>query len=1026
MATRFKILLLHKNNLIREKLTEYLRENNFTIIISQNVENTLSLAQSMKPDILLWGEDLSTHAKSVIKKIKSVDGAFNMPVFALVDELALYDRIEVEKSGINEILSSSPSLIDLKFRIRFHLENKRKLDRYQRHGKHMRDLSELQYNIVCQQDVHRLNELVEEFILNNYQISSLVTLVANRKTKQFDYRNIYSTKLQTLESESVLFDYKTWNQVFFQYDLTEPGRIVKAEELDFFQRLGLRSDFYFRFPVQAKQKLIGLIIIGYNAENALMPEEIHEIDLLASTLGHRIFQIRALFSGLVRPKEDTAQIRYLFQKLNENEISDYLCQQLLTNLKADTCIYLNYNEGFRFLYPQYCYRRGEQRNLFDEEKPPVLMLKDYPTLESFIHSGGNSQFYEFDGTESQDLQTLTKLAGFKYPSALLFDVKIGEETIGFFIVSQKDRLKKYTAGEIRQAEQMIQKAANVLVESRVVRQAQKTLKQLDRIFELSKELTLKNDLEVLLSTIAASIRRTLGWNIVILDKMNLYTNACENVCVLGVKDDVYESIKKKYPESVYLALKDKSFSISNSYFYDHQLSGKTNDEVVKHHFMRSLGKEWNDKDWVLIPVRSRGQELGCIMVNDPVERLRPTVDKIKSLEYFANQAAVALENATLYQNLKSSELRYRLLAETMTMGLVTCDFKGRIEYGNTSLSNLLKMASVKQFLNKNIFTLCSPKTKNDLENAVAYLKRGDVADEEDEMKSRVHEGIEVELTATDGELVPLRIFLTDYYRHSEKAGFLAVLSDLRPQRRIERLKADFNSMIVHDLRSPLNIIQGYIDIVRTQVVGKISNEQAELLLIAKENVDKVLKLIDNFLTASKLEAGKFSIKTEVNSLNALIEAIYEHHLILAKKKEIELKHDLDARMSLMEFDKIRIEQVITNYVSNALKFTKKNGTITIRSLLTEEKNKLTGENMPVVQVSVTDTGVGIPIEEQAKVFSKYEQTEAGKDASLKGTGLGLAICKEIVSLHNGRVWLESQQEKGSTFYFSIPYTPVEI
>jgi PAS domain S-box-containing protein len=465
---------------------------------------------------------------------------------------------------------------------------------------------------------------------------------------------------------------------------------------------------------------------------------------------------------------------------------------------------------------------------------------------------------------------------------------------------------------------------------------------------------------------------------------------------------------------------EHSFVISNSHFYDHEVGDAVSSENEKRKFLRTIGKEWNDNDWILVPIQSRGRDLGYIAVNDPVERVRPNEEKVRSIEYFANQAAVALENASLYENLKSSELKYRLLAETMTMGLVTCDYNGTVIYVNKSLAQMLKYKHNDSLIKQNLFDLSSAKTRSEFEKSISQMMKNGGNDR----KKFVEEGIDIELLANDNSYVPMKIYLTDYYQQNSKAGFLGVLSDMRPQQRIERLKADFNSMIVHDLRSPLNIIQGYIDIVRNQVVGHISDEQADLLFIAKENVDKVLKLIDNFMTATKLEIGKFSLDPEVHSINAVIEAVYEHHLVLAQKKNINMNIELDQEISFLEFDKLRIEQVLTNYISNALKFTESSGEIVIRSKLVTSENELTGEENTSVQISVSDSGVGIPPEEQEKVFNKYEQTEAGKDASLKGTGLGLAICKEIISLHKGEVWLESKLKKGSTFYFSIPYKPV--
>jgi signal transduction histidine kinase len=268
--------------------------------------------------------------------------------------------------------------------------------------------------------------------------------------------------------------------------------------------------------------------------------------------------------------------------------------------------------------------------------------------------------------------------------------------------------------------------------------------------------------------------------------------------------------------------------------------------------------------------------------------------------------------------------------------------------------------------------------------------------------------------------------MSPFYQHGKKIGFFGVLSDLRNQRKIERLKADFNSMIVHDLRSPLNIIQGYVDIVRTEVVGTITEEQAELLTIAKENVFKVLKLIDNFLTTSKLEAGHFQIEPTINSLNGMIDTLMDHYQVLANEKKIKLVKDLDDNLPLFSFDKFRVEQVVRNFLSNALKFTPPEGTITITTKLKKQKDLDSKDMQMYAEIVVLDTGVGIEKEELNKVFNKYEQTEAGKDASLKGTGLGLAICREIVDLHNGSVWVDSVLHEGSRFGFSLPIEAVKI
>ncbi|MEJ2053455.1 MAG: ATP-binding protein, partial [Calditrichaceae bacterium] len=997
----------------------YLRENDFAVILANIIENAYNLAKSMKPDLILWGESLSVNAKQILLKIKATRIGSIIPVIALMPDMELFDRIEVEKYGINDVTDTLPNFAELKLKIRFLLANRRRMKMYEEEVERLQNISALQYNMIRTQDIARVCELVGDYIFQTYKPETFITLVYNDESNEYDYRNIIFADTQQNSRREPILQLPVWKNYFISKTDIDANRIADDYILNVFNASGMASDIFYQFPLRSSGKQIGVIIIGFESRRNLSKEKFNEISILASSLASRVFNMRSSITGKTTIREDTAEISTLFQRLNEDEVSNYLCCQLLETLKADASIYLNYNEGFRFLYPQYCYLIGREDNLFEDEKPPVMMLKDYPTLENFIESKKSSAQFSLRSNEYKDFINLASLAGERYRSLLIFSVKVGNEIKGFFVLLIENGLKRFTQAEINDAEQMIQKATNVLIESRLIRQAQKTLKQLDRIFELSKQLSLETEIDELLKNIAHAIRKTLGWNVVILDRREVYSSVYKNVCYLGLKDNEYTDLRKRYPNSMYPTLKSSSFKISNSYFYTRSLSSDSMDGKDQRAFLLSLGKEWNDEDWIYIPIRSRGRELGVISVNDPVERIRPTEDKVRSLEYFANQAAVALENAALYENLRDSENKYRLLAETIVMGLITCDTSGRIIYVNESLTNILRYGMRESLIDQNIFDLCSSKTRNDFEKEVIRLFK---KDKELAKTQSLQEdgGIAIELLANDNHYIPFKIYLTEYKQPDSKNGFLGVLSDLRPQRRLERLKADFNSMIVHDLRSPLNIIQGYIDIIRNNIVGTISEEQSELLFIAKENVDKILKLIDNFLTASKLEAGKFAIEREIDSINSLIEAIYEHHKVLAEKKDITMKINLDPDIELMKFDKMRIEQVLSNYLSNAIKFTGKSGTIEISSKLVKKINELTGDEKLTVHVAVKDSGVGIPEEEQAKVFSKYEQTEAGKDSSLKGTGLGLAICKEIIYLHNGDVWLESVPGEGSTFYFSLP------
>lgn len=1015
MLYKQKILFVHKNKVLKEKIAAYLREVDYAVMLAENIDDAQNLCKTIEPDIILWGEVLTSEAKKIIRNIKRFPTCKNTPIIAMISDIELYDRIGLEKNGIDDVVNADPVFAELRLKIRLHLGYKEKESEYHRELRRIQNISEMQYNIAVVNDINRLCELFDDFLYNDYPFDFIIQLIFDPAKHDYDYKNFISKDSSTYQTAQNIFEQPIWKDIYFSKKYQTAERISDKTLIDYFKKIGLESDVYYQMPLQANKKSMGVIIAGTHVKNALPKTEFNDLSVLVNSAGLRINELKNRSVNPVTTPEKS-EVQDVFQRFNEDEIFEYITKQILKRLKTDVAIYFNYNKGFNFLYPQLCYQGENNINLFESEKPPVLMAKDYPTFEEFFNSKKKSASYNLTKNAKPDLAAMAELAGGNYNSVFIFSVEIAGETKGYLLSANENSMKRVSSVMIQEAEQLIKKATDVLMEGRLIKQANQTIKQLDRVFELGKELTLESHITELLPKIASAIRRTLGWNIVILDKKDPYTNNFENVCYFGVQDNVFKNLNEKYPNTMYGKLKERCFAQSNSYFLDHKFAHVKIAESDRRMFDMKVGKQWNDRDWLFIPITSRGKELGVISVNDPVDRIRPNEEKVRSLEYFANQAAVALENSALFQDLKTSETKYRTLAETMTMGLITCAPDGKIIYNNTSFAGLLQYKDAENLNNQNIYDLATDNAREDLRLYANYVQSPQTVEKDEKWEF----GLEIEMIANDNQTIPLKIYLTQANEYGEQKGLLGVLSDLRPQRRIERLKSDFNSMVVHDLRSPLNIIQGYIDIVRNKIVGEISSEQEELLGIAKENCYKVLKLIDNFLIASKLEVGHFQIVPEVNALNTLIESVHENHIVLADKKKIKLNLILDNEVGLFAFDKMRIEQVLTNYISNALKFTPNEGEIEIGNKLVDDKKDESGQMQKAVMVWVKDSGVGIDYEEQNKVFNKYEQTEAGKDASLKGTGLGLAICKEIVSLHRGKVWVESVPTEGSTFFFQLP------
>jgi signal transduction histidine kinase len=222
-------------------------------------------------------------------------------------------------------------------------------------------------------------------------------------------------------------------------------------------------------------------------------------------------------------------------------------------------------------------------------------------------------------------------------------------------------------------------------------------------------------------------------------------------------------------------------------------------------------------------------------------------------------------------------------------------------------------------------------------------------------------------------------------------------------------KADLVNIVSHDLRIPLTAIKEGIDIVGSGEAGAVNAEQKEFLDLAKRNVERLTRLITDFLDFEKIDADKQQFNIQANNINELAMDVYKTMGPVAKQKGLDFRVELEEGLPKTEFDYDGITRVVTNLVSNALKFTA-SGSIVIRTRK--------GENG--IKVAISDTGCGISKNDLGDLFKKYGQIKSTKVKDIEGTGLGLAISKLIIEHHKGKIWAESEPGKGTTFYFYLP------
>ena len=221
---------------------------------------------------------------------------------------------------------------------------------------------------------------------------------------------------------------------------------------------------------------------------------------------------------------------------------------------------------------------------------------------------------------------------------------------------------------------------------------------------------------------------------------------------------------------------------------------------------------------------------------------------------------------------------------------------------------------------------------------------------------------------------------------------------------------DFTAMIAHDLRSPLSQVMGVSELMTHSVFGPVTDDQKKWLGKVTETARELVNLVNDFLDVSKLEAGRIDLISEELDLEKLFDATLDNFQFAAKERNIFLRKNISDSIRQIQGDRRRLEQVLSNLLSNSLKFTPRGGDIEVGA----------AHNGVAAEIWVKDTGIGIGPDEIGRLFEKYKQTSSGKTSEHKGTGLGLVICKMIIEAHGGTIRAESEKGKGARFTFTLP------
>jgi two-component system phosphate regulon sensor histidine kinase PhoR len=337
--------------------------------------------------------------------------------------------------------------------------------------------------------------------------------------------------------------------------------------------------------------------------------------------------------------------------------------------------------------------------------------------------------------------------------------------------------------------------------------------------------------------------------------------------------------------------------------------------------------------------------------------------------------------------------RFETVLHSMSDGVIMLDRRGNVALMNPSAERLLR----------------SPADKALHESFVQVVRDYRLADVWQQCAQR-REVQSATIEVSSGFF--LRINVTPFLRSSSN-GYLVLLQDLSHLYRLEAVRRDFVSNISHELRTPLASIKALVDTLRD---GAISDPPAaEHFLERMEiEVDSMTQMVQELLELSRIESGQAPLRLFPSALAPLITPAVERLRPQAARADITLTVVLPDELPQVMVDADRIRQVVINLVHNAIKFTPPGGFVTVTARAVPDG----------IVVSVADTGIGIPAEDLSRIFERFYKADRARSGG--GTGLGLAIAKHTIQAHNGRLWVESTEGKGSTFSFSLPLVNISI
>ncbi len=837
-------------------------------------------------------------------------------------------------------------------------------------------------------------------------------------------------------SNSSLAQYFKNEKIPLYLDTINPPMMLKGDE----SRLALLGARLF-IGLRGEERPVGWIALGTPLSGgAYTPKDLDFLDSIADQASVAISRVQTVVDLERRVQEMNALTRVsqgVNVTLTFDDVLELIFAQATQILPSSLFHITLYNKAASYFYYGFCVDDGERVTTRENQPLPLslglgqeVIRKGRPILTQ-------------DYMRECQMRNITPSSHGVY-AWMGVPLNAGAETIGSLSVGSRDATVTYTRAQLNLLQAIADQTVGAIVKARLLQETQQRAHQLTTLNDITRQLTSTLDQEPLLQYILENSVSILNCEAGTLFLMDEQTG--DLIFRVAVSPVTTKLLGQRIPAGqgiVGRAVQLHAPVIEN----DVQRSASHYDGTDKQtgFLTRAI---------LAVPMQFKDRVLGVIEVINRRDGLPFGADDENLLTAFAGQAAVAIENARLLA-LTDQELSDRV-EELQVMGRIVRELNASLEIDRAmriTLDWALRRSNAEAGLVGMV----------DEENLRVMVQQGyeDVLAQGDEkgqrlplelpaLRNAVESGQpnQISLLSNGSKgilpsahtqiIIPIRrearviglIILESTSDSQVNLAFLNQLSDSAAIaisnaqlydeiQRANEAKSEFVSFVAHELKNPMTSIKGYTELLAAGSVGQINEMQSNFLSTIRSNVERMSTLVSDLNDNAKIEAGRLHLEYRPVDVPDVVDDV-----VRSTKRQVEDKHQsvevqLPEQLPPVWADRTRIGQVLVNLVSNAHKYTPEGGRILVGAESTMNQWDPGGAKQ-VVHLWVKDDGIGISVEDQAKIFQRFFRSDDSKAREAPGTGLGLNITRSLVEMQGGRIWFDSEFRKGTTFHFTVP------